>query len=271
MDTLSTQRARRLTELYNLLREPMTNLDDRLRLLNDISEALSKENTRRILELEDLFERERQLLKCKVKNDMLKVLHQRQLTVFMCVIQEDDQKRTKKSITKVCEKCKSVLPMKKFVMHSKHKTYDLCQTCAGLQSSKTDLSVYRAILRVIQRDERKRGALSSIAFIIQETDIKNIIENIWHGMSILSQCTDNLRLCRWNINEEWSPWNCICLTETEAKIHVKCLDLEAVYGEKVIAECRARHSLAKSSYKQLKKIDAAFIDWEIAGIKDRAI
>jgi hypothetical protein len=59
---------------------------------------------------------------------------------------------------------------------------------AFFQKSKTDLSVYRAILRGIQRDERRRGALSSLAFIIQETDIQKLIDNIWHGHSILSQC-----------------------------------------------------------------------------------
>ena len=28
-----------------------------------------------------------------------------------------------------------------------------------------------------------------------------------------------LRLIRWNYNEEWSPWNCILLTHSEADIH----------------------------------------------------
>lgn len=44
------------------------------------------------------------------------------------------------------------------------------------------------MLRSIRRDERKRGALLSYAFIVQEEDIKELIENIWHGHSILSQC-----------------------------------------------------------------------------------
>lgn len=51
-----------------------------------------------------------------------------------------------------------------------------------------DVTLYRAILRVIQRDERKRGALASFAFIVQEEDIREIVELIWHGHSILSQC-----------------------------------------------------------------------------------
>lgn len=209
MDTLKTQRVRRLSEYFTLLRESFSNLDDRLRLLNDISEALSNENTSRIIELENLFERERQLLRCKVSNDALDVLRQRELTVFLDVIKDDEHSKSTKATCRICEKCKTVLPTSSFAMHSKQKSFDLCRKCAGISyKSKTDLSVYRSVLRGIQRDERKRGAFSSFAFIIQETDVKHIVENIWHGISMISQCKTNLRLPRWNVNDEWSPWNC---------------------------------------------------------------
>lgn len=159
-------------------------------------------------------------------------------------------------------------------MHSRQKDYDLCRKCSSLKTSKTDLSVYRSILRGIQRDERRRGAMASLAFIIQETDLKNIIENIWHGISILSQCnvTSDLRLPRWNIEEDWSPWNCICLTDTEARIHVICSDLTTIYGEKIIKDCLSKHSLAMSSFKHLKK--TSFVensDWLECGVKDKIV
>lgn len=176
----------------------------------------------------------------------------------------------------MCEKCKSAMPLANFVMHSRQKDYDLCRKCSSLKTSKTDLSVYRAILRGIQRDERRRGSLASLAFIIQETDIKYIIENIWHGISILSQCsvTSDLRLPRWNINEDWSPWNCICLSDTESRIHVICSDLLLIYGEKIMKECLSKHSLAMSTFKHLKKMESAFAesaDWLEAGIKDKVV
>lgn len=159
-------------------------------------------------------------------------------------------------------------------MHSRQKDYDLCHKCSSLKTSKTDLSVYRAILRGIQRDERRRGAFASLAFIIQETDIKYIIENIWHGISILSQCSTDLRLPRWNINEEWSPWNCICLTDTESRIHIICNDLSQIYGEKIMKDCLSKHSLAKSTYGHLKKMDESFVqtgDWLDCGVSDKAV
>lgn len=57
-----------------------------------------------------------------------------------------------------------------------------------LEVPPVDATLYRSILRAVQRDERKRGALASFAFIVQEDDIREIVEIIWHGHSILSQC-----------------------------------------------------------------------------------
>lgn len=294
MDTLRSQRARKLSQLFKKLRHPSDNLQDRLTLLNDISEALKDENTSRIIELENLFQRERDLLLCKLDDDSLEILRQRELVVFMDVIKDEERNKPaskikfnfdwcrkkllflSEPICRVCEKCKSVLPIANFVMHSRQKDYDLCRKCSSLKTAKTDLSVYRAILRGIQRDERRRGALASLAFIIQETDIKNIIENIWHGISILSQCsvTSDLRLPRWNVKEDWSPWNTICLTDNEARIHIITCDLQTIYGEKIIKECLSKHSLAKSTFKHLKKMDHSFVesgDWSECGVSDKAV
>ena len=50
-----------------------------------------------------------------------------------------------------------------------------------------------------------------------------MVQNFWDSQSILSGCSvlDNLRLVRWRTSEEWAPWNCVLLTEQEAKIHQK--------------------------------------------------
>lgn len=49
------------------------------------------------------------------------------------------------------------------------------------------------------------------------------MENIWNSQSVLSAHEDlfDLVLVRWNKYEEWSPWNCILLTEEEASAHTK--------------------------------------------------
>lgn len=72
------------------------------------------------------------------------------------------------------------------------------------------------------------------------------------------------RLPRYDVNQVWTPWNCICLTDTETRIHVACSDLKTIYGEKIIKDCLSKHSLAKSGFKHLKKIDKNFMemsDW----------
>lgn len=161
-------------------------------------------------------------------------------------------------------------------MHAKQRDYDICHKCLSLKSSKTDLSVYRSILRSIQREERRRNSMSSLAFIMQETDVKYIIENIFHGISSLSQCDiiKELRLPRWNVQQEWSPWNCICLTLSEARIHVDCTNVEEIYGVKIMKDILSKHSLAKSIFKQLKSMNQSLVetgDWNEIGIKDKTV
>lgn len=55
------------------------------------------------------------------------------------------------------------------------------------QNPPTDFTIYRTMLRAIRRDERRRNALASFAFIAQENDIRELIDTIWHGHSLLSQ------------------------------------------------------------------------------------
>lgn len=130
------------------------------------------------------------------------------------------------------------------------------------------------MLRSIRRDERRRGALSSYAFIIQENDIKYIVENIWHGHSILSQCEvrSDLRLPRFYIREDWAPWNCVLLTENEARMHVNIQDIDLVYEENILKDIKGKQELAKAAFKQLRDVDSAFVesgDWWDAGMNER--
>jgi hypothetical protein len=57
-----------------------------------------------------------------------------------------------------------------------------------------------------------------------------IIEQIWHSQSALSGIDDRymLRLCRWNKDAPWSPWNTVLLTEEEAMAHVQLEDMSSV-------------------------------------------
>ena len=66
---------------------------------------------------------------------------------------------------------------------------------------------------------------------LQDSDIRYMVQNFWGSQSVLSGngVLANLRLVRWRTSEEWAPWNCILLTEEEAKVHYKIgEDLEEV-------------------------------------------
>ena len=60
----------------------------------------------------------------------------------------------------------------------------------------------------------------------QDSDIRYMVLNFWGSQSVLSGCSEleNLRLVRWRPSEEWAPWNCVLLTEREAKVHRKIGD-----------------------------------------------
>ena len=66
--------------------------------------------------------------------------------------------------------------------------------------------------------------------ILQEGDLRYLVENIWGSQSALSAWTDlyDLVLVRWDRDEEWSPWNCILLTKDETTTHVQIEELEKV-------------------------------------------
>uniref|UniRef100_A0A1B0DCE1 Uncharacterized protein n=1 Tax=Phlebotomus papatasi TaxID=29031 RepID=A0A1B0DCE1_PHLPP len=175
MDTIRSQRTRFLTHFYNKMCENLGK-KERLQLIREITEILHQtEFTCNSVELEELFRREKHLWECNYHPKDLENLHQ-----------PDD--------TRMCIKCKNVRPLVDFTLHTRQKVVAICQTCSNLKLSAIDKSIYKAILRSIRRDERQRRALASYAFIIQEDDIRFLVENIWHGHSALSQNDNRMEL-----------------------------------------------------------------------------
>lgn len=107
---------------------------------------------------------------------------------------------------------------------------------------------------------------------MQENDIKFIVEQIWHGHSILSQCDNKseLRLPRFLVSEDWSPWNCVLLTSDEARMHVRIRDLSQVYEENILKDIYSKLELGKGAFKKLKEVDSSFAEsdeWWSAGLE----
>lgn len=133
---------------------------------------------------------------------------------------------------------------------------------------------------------------------MQVDDIRHIVDQIWHGHSVLSKCNILSRLryvehpvkhyfpngislflfCRlprWNKSEEWSPWNCICLTDTEARNHSRVEDLESVYDLKTRLEVANRHMLAKNAFHNLASVSVEFTEtgqwWNVGLNRQRKV
>lgn len=126
----------------------------------------------------------------------IKILRKRQNDLFKnYIIDDSGREHPSKAIssscitTKVCPKCNKNHPVKDFAFNVRTGESRICRKCDKYYKN-SDVFAYRAILRNIRRDERKRNSISSTAFIMQDDDVKTIIDHIWHRHSILSQEND---------------------------------------------------------------------------------
>ena len=130
--------------------------------------------------------------------------------------------------TEFCLSCRNYLPRTKFSLSS--GVVGRCSNCEQLDNdarSRQDLSVYKSMLDRIKHDEESRNNTTSPIFQLQDSDIRYIVRSFWDSRSILSGLSNmyELRLIRWIHDEEWSPWNCILLTHSEADIHGQLTNL----------------------------------------------
>ncbi|XP_055850185.1 IQ and ubiquitin-like domain-containing protein [Episyrphus balteatus] len=275
MDLIRTQRVRFLAEVLKDLKKDLPK-EKRLSLLNSVDKLLEDEKDfPQVSELHDLIDREKNLL-IFTKHCDVSILRQRFLIIFLDLIKFNKEGKTAKAQKRMCDCCKQVKSISEFALRTRQNAVDTCQLCFSLKTAVADNTVYKAILRSIQREERKHRSLASYAFILQEDDVRFIVDKIWHRHSFLSKENDinYLRLPRWIKSDDWSPWNCICLTETEARNHNTLKDLRTVYDEKMMLDITNRHMLAKNAFKKLQDVENDFVEsgqwWEV-GIKNKVV
>lgn len=85
--------------------------------------------------------------------------------------------------------------------------------------------------------------------ILQEKDVKYLMEEVFQGCSALSQSSNNLTLTAFHPDKPFGPQNCICLTKKEAKIHKKQENIRDNYPigfiqsiEAILSEVKLSHS-----------------------------
>ncbi|CAH2981761.1 unnamed protein product [Chilo suppressalis] len=290
MDTIEIQKARKLKELYNcFIREDM-DVNERMELLVDMKFALQEFRHPLAEEIITLLDRECDLLVRRCNNYQIEFLRRRiAASVFQLIKTSElnsgvtkckdlrDYKKMADGRLHFCEMCHQVKPHNDFPLNTKISGFFVCTSCSWKDVSERlwiDMTPYKFILRAVQRDERRRKCWGSLAFVLQEKDVFFIVEKLWQSHSAISECTDmnELRLCRWHVNEDWSPWNCFLVTVQEMKAHLKLEAPEEVYDEELVQKVRNKHKLAKANFEQLMSVNKRYTetgDWQ--GVRAPAV
>lgn len=283
METIEIQKARKLKELYNSIIREGLEVKDRIELLVDLKFALQEFRHPLAEEIITLLDRECDLLVRRCNAHQLEFLRRRITAALIQLIKTSelnshvtklkdirDFKKMEDGNLYLCEMCHQVKQYEEFPLDTLMSGFFVCKSCSWKDVQERlwiDMTPYKFILRAVQRDERRRKCWGSLAFVLQEKDVFYIVEKLWHSHSAISECSDitELRLCRWHVDQDWSPWNCFLVTVQEMKAHLKLENPEQVYDEELLQKIRTKHNLAKATFEQLLSVNRRFTqagDWQ---------
>ncbi|XP_021196611.3 IQ and ubiquitin-like domain-containing protein [Helicoverpa armigera] len=283
METVEIQKAKKLKELYNSFIRNDMDTKERIELLVDMKFALQDFRHPLAEEVITLLDQESDLLIRQYNSHQLEYLRRRAAGCVIRLIQSSelnsgvtkykdvrDFKKMENGNLHFCELCHQVKPCTDFPLNTRMTGCLICKSCSWKdvnERSWIDMTPFKFILRAVQRDERRRKCWGSLAFVLQEKDIFFIVEKLWHSHSAISECDDitELRLCRWHVNEDWSPWNCFLVTVQEMKAHLKLEEPEQVYDEELVQKVGNKHKLAKANFEQLMAVNKRYTetgDWQ---------
>lgn len=295
IETPDTLRALELQNLYIRLKSDDIIPEERVMVLVDLKENITQFDCKLTRELADLIDRETDMMDRGVKHSNLGGLRQRIIQLYLQYVRTPKFNPEARRYTRLalpdpppskrsgegrrdieyCHSCNKFLPRSSFNMSAGSASLAQCQACRRLDNdarTRLDLSLYKSLLDSIKAEEEARNNLASPAFILQESDIRFIVENIWNSRSVLSGLGDlfDLRLARWECEKEWSPWNCILLSREECRIHTKLgginsayptkEDLVKAYGPLLVENIVSKHTLAKNHFAKMASMSKFFDD-----------
>lgn len=278
METVENQKAKKLKELYYAFIRDDMDVKERLELVVDMKFALQEFRHPLAEEVISLLDQECDLLVRRYNAHQLEFLRRRVAGSVFRIIETSelnsgvtqhkeirDYKKMENSRLHFCELCHQVKPYSDFPLATRMSGCLICKSCSWKdvnERSWIDMTPFKFILRAVQRDERRRKCWGSLAFVLQEKDVFFIVEKLWHSHSAISECNDvtELRLCRWHVNEDWSPWNCFLVTVQEMKAHLKLDVPEEVYDEELVQKVNNKHKLAKANFEQLMSVNKRYTE-----------
>ncbi|XP_051740550.1 IQ and ubiquitin-like domain-containing protein isoform X2 [Ctenopharyngodon idella] len=269
MDTQFTIRAKELRDLYSSITQAQFTKDERLDVLLTLKHTVKEHKCKLTQDIVDLIDREMDLLMRGVKKSNLDGLRKRISTLFLQYIKTpafnpqvsrllrvpQDPADLKKNIY-LCRGCNEYQLSTDFALKTNSSAVGLCRRCMELDNEarqREDLSLYKNILRCLRDTEAECSPDAKITYLLQEQDLRYLVDVLWGAQSALSSWKDlhDLMLVRWEKHLDWSPWNCILLTKDEAAAHLKLENIEKAYDVVVIRNVKQKHTLARKYFSQI--------------------
>ncbi|XP_014255030.1 IQ and ubiquitin-like domain-containing protein [Cimex lectularius] len=272
IDTLATQRANEFKEIFSAYQTLDLTKEERIDILTTWKIMLSKleglDVTKDIIELLD---RETDLLLLDIPNNKLVGLRKRVESLFFNMIKspefntqvlnltKSNESRLKQPLYK-CKGCGKVKSPAYFFSHLRLLSFHFCMSCSWMHTTANatiNLAPYTRLLNMLRASETMKCCRSSVVFLLQPMGMYYIMNVIWQGQSALSGTSylPELRMTRWNRQEEWAPWNTILLTEAEATVHDALDDLQKFYTRWFILQVKNKHILARMHFSKVYTTD----------------
>ncbi|XP_067933394.1 IQ motif and ubiquitin-like domain-containing protein, partial [Watersipora subatra] len=269
MDTPYTIRAQELRDIYNSICMKYLTQDERLDVLLTLKHTVKEHDCKLTQDIIELIDREADLLMRGIRDANLEGLRKRISTLFLQYIKTPTFNPEAARLLKVpqdpstlrqniyyCASCNQYLSSVEFQLSTNSRTVGRCRKCRHLDNdarTRQDYSHYRLMLRDLRRLEESYGDDSKVAFLLQENDLRYLVEKIWNSQSIVSAWDDlyDLILVRWDKHKEWSPWNCVLITKEESSAHEKLETLTEGYGKELIHKIHRKHALARNYFSRL--------------------
>ncbi|XP_055936588.1 IQ and ubiquitin-like domain-containing protein [Argiope bruennichi] len=288
--TGTTLRATYLHDLYQTLSTKYISVQDRVDALKNLKAILKPYHSKLTDNLIQLANREIDLHIRGIKNVHLEGLQNRIRNLFWQFAKKPVYNPEMQLLTKMkkddtsspyimcCSACKSfyILPINstdEILGKSVIENYfTKCKKCLNIENEawiRKDLELYKRILRILISEEEKKSSKSSIIYILRPSDIGYLVEKIWKHQSCLS-CSKNdleLELTRFNMDKNWTPWNCLLVTRQEANVLSKIPESEPKYDKKFKMCVSQKHAEARKYFATIPRFLPYLVEDSDASLK----
>lgn len=271
IETPYTTRAKELRDIYNSIHMKYLTQDERFDILLTLKHTVQEHDCKLTQEILKLIDRETDLLVRGVSNENLEGLRKRIGTLFLQYIKTPLFNPESAKFIKVppepaklsgeiyfCISCGSYLQSSQFLLNLNANNPGSCKACKKKDNegrNRLDDSSYRHMLKVLRMNEERYNDNSTVAFLLQESDMRYLVEKVWDSESIISNTHDlyDLVFVRWDADTPWSPWNCLLVTIVEAEKHGKLLNIYKSYGEVIVDKVQKKHQQARNYFSRLPR------------------